>query len=364
MAEVLGWQCVVPKAVKAGDLVVYIEIDSKLPRIPLFEFMESRRYKVRTARFLGQISQGLALPLDDAMLRALGRDGWKEGDDVTDVLQIVKYEPELNAPENEPPLNDRRWGITRLFMRMAWFRAIYFFLFGEPVRGTFPSFIVKTNENRIQNYPSIFEREEPLTNLIVTEKLNGTSATYFVVPRGGIFGPKWEFGACSHNWRVSPYGKTEWAEVARKYKLEQVLTRLAERHYPKGIAIQGEIIGPKIQGNQYASTELEFFVFNLIDIGKGGVRSPFGLLISDCAAMGLPTVPILDLHFSLEGQDMASVLKMAEGETVLPMKKPCQREGLVIRSTDQKFSCKVLSNVFLEATAKKEIEAESQPAAE
>ena len=49
--KVLGWQCVAPKDIKVGDLVVYFEIDSKLPANDArFAFMEKRKYLVKTQK--------------------------------------------------------------------------------------------------------------------------------------------------------------------------------------------------------------------------------------------------------------------------------------------------------------------------
>lgn len=63
-ATVLGWECVVKKdEFKVNDLCVYFEIDSKLPKHIIFDFMSARKFRVRTARFKKQIAQGLAMPL-------------------------------------------------------------------------------------------------------------------------------------------------------------------------------------------------------------------------------------------------------------------------------------------------------------
>ena len=75
LVKVCGWQCVANKGqFKPGDLGVYFEIDSFLPVRPEFEFLKKSCYKktdimgegfkLRTQKFMGQISQGLILPLD------------------------------------------------------------------------------------------------------------------------------------------------------------------------------------------------------------------------------------------------------------------------------------------------------------
>jgi len=60
-AIVLGWQLVVKKGdFKVGDYCVYCEIDSVLPERPEYEFLRPRKFRIKTAKLRGQISQGIA----------------------------------------------------------------------------------------------------------------------------------------------------------------------------------------------------------------------------------------------------------------------------------------------------------------
>ena len=64
VAQVDGWECVVQKGeFQPGDKVVYIEVDSIVPERPEFEFLRDRKFRVRTIKLRGQVSQGLVLPL-------------------------------------------------------------------------------------------------------------------------------------------------------------------------------------------------------------------------------------------------------------------------------------------------------------
>jgi len=110
LATVGGWKVVVAKNVnhKVGDLVVYCEIDSFLPIEPEFEFLRKSSYKkmadgtegfrLKTIKLRGQVSQGLILPLKEAY-EVFKRNtpnmdmDWFEGLEVTEMLNIVKYEP-------------------------------------------------------------------------------------------------------------------------------------------------------------------------------------------------------------------------------------------------------------------------------
>ena len=95
LARVLGWKCVVKKGeFKVGDKCVYIEIDSIPPSDNhVFDFLKHSNGKmdrVKTIKLRGQISQGLAMPVN----LFNGLDRYNIGDDITKVLGIKKWEPD------------------------------------------------------------------------------------------------------------------------------------------------------------------------------------------------------------------------------------------------------------------------------
>lgn len=91
VAQVDGWECVVQKGeFHTGEHIVYIEVDSIVPERPEFEFLRDRKFRVRTIKLRGQVSQGLVLPLS-ILPNGAPAD---LGADVTDVLGIKKYDPE------------------------------------------------------------------------------------------------------------------------------------------------------------------------------------------------------------------------------------------------------------------------------
>ena len=62
----LGWHVIVNKEdIHVGDKVVYFEIDSILPKIPYFSFLEKQKYRIKTLKLAGCVSQGLCIPLRD-----------------------------------------------------------------------------------------------------------------------------------------------------------------------------------------------------------------------------------------------------------------------------------------------------------
>ena len=92
LARVGGWQVVVSKEdnYKVGDKVIYIEIDSRVPSDKeCFAFLQDRKYKVKSIKLRGQVSQGLIMPLS-----ILPNKEYELYDDVTDILGIEKIENE------------------------------------------------------------------------------------------------------------------------------------------------------------------------------------------------------------------------------------------------------------------------------
>lgn len=310
LAIVDGWQVVVAKNVehKVGDFIVYCEIDSFLPIKEEFEFLRKSSYKkmgevegfrLRTAKMMGQISQGLILPIS-----VLGSKIFlEEGMDVTEMLGIVKYEPPIPAE-----------------------------LAGK-VKGIFPSFIHKTDEIRVQNIPDEYKTYiESNDNFYITEKLDGSSATFYI--NNG------EFGVCSRNLELLEIeGNTFW-KVARELDLENKM-----RAKNKNFAIQGELIGEGIQGNPYkikGHTVMFFTAFD-IDTQKRFNYADFAMFM---ARNQLEVAPLLSIRVGTDlPKTIDELLKFAEGKSSLNEKT--EREGIVIRTSDNVISFKAISNKFL-----------------
>ena len=332
LAIVDGWKVVVAKNVghKVGDMVIYCEIDSFLPIRDEFEFLRKSSYKkmgdqegfrLKTIKLRGQVSQGLILPMSvltstDVIMTKITKQEWGNqielfaedgvpmvniGDDVTELLGIVKYEPPIPAE-----------------------------LSGK-VKGLFPSFLRKTDEERVQNLTKEYEQYKSLgRKFYVTEKLDGSSATFYY--KDGVF------GVCSRNLELlETEGNTFW-KVARELDLENKM-----RDFGVNISLQGELIGEGIQGNPYKIKGQTVKFFNLFDIDLHVYHS-LAHLDRALGIMGLKMVPIVDEFFNLP-DTIEELLKYAEDKSVL--NSNFDREGVVIRSNDRTISFKVISNKFL-----------------
>jgi RNA ligase (TIGR02306 family) len=316
LAIVDGWQVVVAKDVehKVGNKVVYCEIDSFLPIRDEFEFLRKSSYKkmgdqegfrLKTIKLRGQVSQGLILPISVLpVAQFASAHDLPEGMDVTEMLGIVKYEPPIPAE-----------------------------LAGK-VKGGFPSFLHKTDEERVQNLVKEYGewKYQSKHKFYVTEKLDGSSATYYI--NNG------EFGVCSRNLELlETEGNTFW-KVARELDLENKMKSLG-----KNICFQGELIGEGIQGNPYKIKGQTVRFYTGFDIDKRE-RIPFVNFAVTLQDLSLDIVPVLneDYGFMLP-ETVEDMLKYAEGKSVLNANT--EREGVVVRSMDGTISFKAISNKFL-----------------
>lgn len=314
LATVGGWKVVVAKDVghSIGDLVVYCEIDSFLPIEPEFEFLRKSSYKklvdgtegfrLKTIRLKGQTSQGLILPIDVLLSSGVSSDDVYEGLDVTGTLNIIKY---------EPPVPANLAGVAK---------------------GNFPSFIQKTDEERVQNLTDEYENwKNSDEEFYVTEKLDGSSATFYY--RDG------EFGVCSRNLELVENENNTFWKVARELKIEEKLRKLG-----RNISIQGELIGEGIQKNRYGIKGQTVRFFNVFDIDnfKRVSYDEFNHIIM---VLELKTVPITAVPGFKLPETVDDLLQKAEAKSV--MNDKTEREGIVIRSRDNKISFKVISNKFL-----------------
>lgn len=316
-AVVGGWTVVVKKGeFNAGDLAVYCEIDSFIPTeiAPFltkpgqwakeFEGVEGER--LRTVKLRGQLSQGLLLPLSIFLDKGLANDFCQmSGDDVSDLLGIKKYEAPIPAQ-----------------------------LAGE-VKGMFPSFIPKTDQERIQNLKSELEVwKTEGEHWEVTEKLDGSSMTVYI--RDG------QVGVCSRNLELKRNSDNSLWKAAIKQNLEEKLVKYSEFDSDFSIALQGELIGEGVQGNPYKIKGQEFYIFDIYDIAAGQYYTPTDR-VGFITENGLLHVPVMDGGFIQD--DIEGILKGAEGKSEL--NSQTEREGIVFKRYDGTASFKAISNKFL-----------------
>ena len=302
-----GWWVVDKKdQYQVGDLVVYCEVDSWIPH-ELAPFLskgkEPRVFedvpgeRLRTVRLKGQLSQGLFLKPADVMdAKQFTLAGI--GGDVSELLGIQKWEPALPAQ-----------------------------LAGQ-VRGNFPQEIPKTDQARVQNIRN-FEQTHHGELYEVTEKLHGSSCTFYL-DNDDVF------HVCSRNWDLKPDENNAYWKAAIKYNVEAEMKRLGLNGY----AIQGELCGEGINGNNY-KLGLDFFVFDIYIVGEGYVCPYSRHYLAE--KLGLKHVPVVvnALHL-LDSKE--ELLRKADGQSHIA---DCKREGYVYKSHLTGKSFKTVSNAWL-----------------
>ena len=304
-AVIGGWKVVVKKGeFSVGDLAVYCEIDSWIPTelAPFLskgkeprEFEGIKGERLRTVKLRGQLSQGLLLPLTSA-----GEFALNEGDDVSESLNIIKW---------ERPMNAQLAGMAR---------------------GNFPSLIPKTDQERVQNLVKEIASAGDM-DFEVTEKLEGSSMTCYLID--GVF------GVCSRNLDLKETADNTFWQVARAEGIEE---KMREQFGLADYAIQGELIGPGIQGNIYKLSKPEFHVFDVYNIQYGQYLKP-ALRRAVVKRMGLNHVPVIWSTWKLSEVD--SILAQAEGRAWLNGDQ--EREGIVFKQVDGGMSFKAISNKYL-----------------
>lgn len=324
LCGVLGWQCVIAKkeGFKVGQKVVYIEIDSVVPEKPEFEFLRDRKFRVRTIKLKGQLSQGLVIPLPKDW------DNKPVGTDVTTDLGITKYlspsEREEEEREEKRRINEKN-KLKKFMMRYSWFRR---FSLSRTQKEGFPYWVSKTDEERIQNIPNVLENFANET-VYVTEKIDGQSATFTgkMIPRmsgwlGNILPKKFKFVVCSRRLTTNDKKDLYW-RIARKYNLEQIL-----KENPN-LTIQGEQNDTKVQGNKYGFKEPVLRVFNIIDHEKN-YHFDFAETFAFCEKYYLDVVPLVRLNAKLSqlGTTVEQIVECSKGQSMLAN---IPREGIVVR---------------------------------
>lgn len=306
VASVLGWKVVVKKGEFAvGDLAVYMEIDSVPPDEEPYRFLwknaEERpnNYRLRTVKLRGQVSQGILFSSS-----VFSDKDWaeyvplEEGYDVTDLLGVTKYDPPLPAGSDD-------------------------------IEGQFFDGVPKTDEERVQSETGARHLEALQGKAYyITVKCDGSSMT--VAMHNGVA----KVGG--RNYRLRPSDDSPYYRAARSAGLLEFV----EAH--PNLAIQGELVGPGIQGNRLDLTDYECRVFNIYDRDMGMYLS-WVEMEEMLPGRLVPLIIPPTFGFSYAQEEL---LALAEGKYEGTTN---EREGIVIRSVDpyERISFKAISNRYL-----------------
>lgn len=317
-AHIDGWTVVVGKGeFTVGQQVLFFEIDSMLPLDnPLFSFLEPRGVKIqdgikyhrlKTVKLRGQISQGLIMSISDSIKNP------KFDTDYSEQLGVIKYEP--NLPQNS---NCKEW----------------------------PEWIVRTDEERIQNFDiiaqdAIFADRE---FFVPTEKIDGTSCTIWakIDENGNV-----EHGVCSRNygleydendlyWKIANTECLNWGDGGVKCKPIDYVTAKCIGMQEKDkqlhtFVLQGEIFGENIQSNPLGVKGQHIRFFNCIVDGE---YLTLPVIDREYPELRFQWVPVHNYNLP---EDYDEIISQPDGvKTLVPEAQPDRQiEGFVWRHTNK-----------------------------
>lgn len=348
-----GWKCVAAKnAFKVGELVVYIRIGSVLdPEVSHWSFLEG--YPLKTKKIRGVVSQGLIGPLD-----------WISVYGMSEPLDYTLFPESISCPDGSFSVSNipENFDVTKFLHVRKYVEPDEFNLYNSGSSSSSrsssaliprPTFIPKTDAERVQNITQQQWQELKGKTAWNTRKEDGTSATYWFnkepdqsehsdtqdskSPSNG------EFGICSRNYLIDREmkGQEHYKLMNQRFNIEHEL-----RSLNRSLAIQGEIVGPKINGNRLQLIDYDFRVFGMWDISRRCYLDPQEVW-ELCQKMKLNNVPIIS-NLTIGENEMSSDFWLQQAESQ-KYNKNVQAEGIVFMVHDQlrHMRFKAISNNYL-----------------
>ena len=321
LAIVNGWHAITKKGeYEVGNKVVIATTDAVIP-VELSDLMGVTGYlrkgqRVRTVKLRGVYSECLIMS-KNAIPALRKHPTIAEGEDLMELLGIVKYEPPVKMVE----------------MSVGGRKVKYH---------QNPNFHVYYKFPNLKNVPDLFTEEDKVS---ITRKLHGTNARYGIVRKKKLsildrikkfFGNKWvefDYVYGSHNVEKGStsqgfYSTDVWRTVAEEYNIQDKLWNYVKKYFTperlgSGIVIYGEIYGHGIQKNyEYGLTDIRFAGF---DVEIDSVYQPFFTERGIFDELDLPKVDLLYTGpWNKETQDMFVFGNFIEGTKV-------PHEGIVVK---------------------------------
>lgn len=321
-----GWRAVVPKnTFTVNEQVLFIETDAALLCVndQRFAFLRKSCLKqwkngdvlfgeclrVRTIKLAGQISQGLVLKLAEFPEAT-------RSEDIDAVLQIVHFD------ELAEDMAAKTGKIKQ-----------------ADAAGSFPSFVPKTDEERIQNMPEILDAARGYM-FEVTLKLDGSSMSVGYSPSNN---PEDPYFVCSRNLRLKR-GDNTFHKIAAFYNIESKLKQYYD-DTGEELCLQGELIGPGINGNRGRQKDYSFNVFRVWSISdKKWLETDDWRWLCE-KKFSIPTVPRIDCAYRPLKQytTIDELVEFAKEATFNGL----TGEGYVFKSYDGDTHFKVINPLYL-----------------
>lgn len=317
-----GYEVMVSKDIQPGQLVAFIQEGAILPVKDTWEWLRKRCYRenlngfngflIKAQKFAGIKSWGLAVPLAELGLEESVYSKFKAGEDITELLEIHKYEPEEDASptKGESKKAYPKWVKFCLGHLLTRWIGRFWQKKHQNSGGGFPDHVLlKSDETTVQNMP--FAIEKFADELVyISAKMEGQSATTCFDPKktkkDGLF------YVCSRN---NAY-KIKCNNDFWNYCVNNGMEKKLRDYYKKTgklLAVQAEQCGPGIQNNIYNFKSLKWFVYLMTDIITGNQLN-YDEMVSACKDLGLTMVPVIVANVKLKDviPTLSAAVKYAE----------------------------------------------------
>lgn len=292
-----GWQCIVKTSDMVGrTLGVYIPIDALVNVTnEAFKFLdkgECKPFRIKTIKLRGLLSQGLLIPAPE---------GAKLGDDLTEELEVTRWEPVIPA-----------------------------LLAGDIVREP-DNFQKYTSIENYKNFPNVFQEGDLVR---VTEKLHGSNARMGFINEGFQDGHL-TYYVGSHKTSRDKEGSNLYSKLSRLNKIEEKLLPILQKYKPSiNFILMLEIIGSGVQDLTYGCDKNEQ-QFRLFDILIDHVYQPWEVIEDVALALKIGVVPLLYRGPYI----LDKIVALRDGSTTLEGSH-C-REGVVVTAEPENYSAEV-----------------------
>jgi RNA ligase (TIGR02306 family) len=301
--------CVGKGQYKVGDIVVYFPIDSVLPdtlveKFNIRNFLSgSKKDRLKTVKLRGEISQGFVYPM-----AALFPDVPKSiGDDVTQELCVIKYEP--------PEVPCKAGRLLPL-----------------------PTGVSVYDIEGCERYFSVVEQlmDEPV---FISEKVEGSNSA-ILLNRGE------PIRYLQRRFEVQPDPSTEeihdWIRVPQDSGLTMIAEQILNDYSAHQVLIRSEMTGPSIQGNIYKLPKVSTFTFDIQVNGRYLDAEEFIFVTSK---YNIKTAPIISVGKTLrEWLNGRTVVQASSGKSML---YDTLREGIVIKPMSERYSEHLKGRMFV-----------------
>jgi RNA ligase (TIGR02306 family) len=304
LVTILGYQLVTQKGLyEVDDLVIYIKPDTVLPQEPWTE--EFRKYspkRVKAVKLRGEFSEGIIVSkklLEEHKPNDFGHlimllTMENEGEDVSETLQITKYEPPM--PQD------------------------------QSAKGGLPFGIPKTDEERWENIVEDIPFGETVD---LTLKIDGQSCSFYYDLDSN------SFGVLGRSFEFKDGIKNRYTDHLERYGIKEKLSAFCKRH-GVSLCLRGESYGEGIQSgkhNPYSQRPAGWAMFSVWNIKtrryeRKGDQFYF---LNICEELDLPTTPVVDSNVKLT-QELVDVFSK---QTDLLYNEPF--EGVVVQHPQGSF---------------------------